>query len=318
MRITLSLIIPIYNAKDFIVETIQSVLYEIPNNVEVILVNDGSTDNSVEIIKQNFASQLTSEQLILIEQTNAGVSVARNTGIEQSKGEYISFVDADDLLFNNYYESVFSIINSQSPDIIDIGFRQFSVNADLSKNPDMFTYNNFGLLNTDDVISNIFAKSVFYSWARITKRTVLGDLRFPAGVNFCEDMIFLYQLYQQSERIYHIDKALYAYRDNAAGATRNMKPDYIKSMLMLYNQILNDNRPEISYLKINVFYVIYRCHCELNKRISIPFAVFIDTKKLAVRSCFDKKIPLRKKMILAIPNIHRHLVKLKNYCKSRT
>tara|TARA_R110000765_G_scaffold336654_2_gene426983 strand:+ start:775 stop:1731 length:957 start_codon:yes stop_codon:yes gene_type:complete len=317
VAVALSIIIPLYNAENYIVETIHSVLREIPDNVEVIVVNDGSTDNSIELIKNKFSSQLNAGKLLLLEQPNSGVSVARNTGIDQSKGDYITFVDADDLLFEDYYTSVFSVIKSLSPDIIDIGFRRFSDKEDLSNNPDMFTYNKFGALKTSEAINNVFAHAVFYSWARIIKRTVLGELRFPAGVNFCEDMIFLYQLYQKSATIYHIDKALYAYRDNPAGATRNIKPDYLDAMLSLYKKLIKDKRPEINYLKIAVFYVIYRCNGGSGKAIILPKSIFFDSKKLAFKFFFDKQIPLRKKMILLVPNIHQRLVSLKTYFLSR-
>jgi glycosyltransferase involved in cell wall biosynthesis len=317
VAVILSIIIPLYNAENYIVETIDSVVSEMPDNVEVIIVNDGSTDNSVALIKNKFSSQLNSGELLLLQQPNSGVSVARNTGIENSKGDYITFVDSDDLLFEDYYTSVFSVINNTAPDIIDIGYRRFSDENDLKNNPDMFTYNKFGSLKTDKVLSNIFASSFFYSWARIIKKTVLGGLRFPAGVNYCEDMIFLYQLYQKSETIYHIDKALYAYRDNPEGATRNMKPDYLEAMLALYQKLLKDNRPEISYLKITVFYVIYSCSGKIGKAVRLPLNVFIDSKKLAIKFFFDKEIPLRKKMILFMPNIHQKLACLKSYCKSR-
>ena len=318
MAVTLSIIIPLYNAENYIVETIESVVNKIPDNVEVIIVNDGSTDNSVSLIKSEFSTQLNSGKLLLLEQPNSGVSVARNTGIDNSKGDYITFVDADDLLFKDYYDSVFSIINSARPDIIDIGFRKFSNENELQSNSDIFTYNKFGTLKTNEVISNIFARAVFYSWSRIIKKTVLADLRFPPGVNYCEDLIFLYQLYQKSETIYHIDKALYAYRDNPDGATRNMKPDYLEAMLALYQKLLKDNRPEISYLKITVFYVIYSCSGKLGKAVILPLNVFIDSKKLGFKFFFDKKISLRKKMILLMPNIHQKLATLKTYFLSRS
>jgi glycosyltransferase involved in cell wall biosynthesis len=311
VEIKLSIIIPLYNAQDYIVNTVSSVLNGMPKNVELIIVDDGSTDNSVQLIKREFSKQLNTGYVSLLEQQNGGVSVARNTGIEQCKGEYITFVDADDLLFKDYYINVFSVIESESPDIIDIGFRRFSEEKDLRDNPDMFTYNDFGVLNTSDVISNIFSRAVFYSCTRITKKTVLGDLRFPEGVNFCEDMIFLYQLYQRSETIYHINKALYAYRDNADGATRNMKPNYLVTMLSLYFQLLKDRRPEINYLKVNVFYVIYRCSCELGESVPLPSKLFWDSKLLALNMLFQQRFPIRKRLILLAPNIFQLLRRTK-------
>jgi glycosyltransferase involved in cell wall biosynthesis len=311
----LTIIIPVFNAQEFIVDTLNSVLIGITDEVEIIIVNDGSTDDSVELIKTSFSRQLKAEQFILLEQENAGVSVARNVGIEHSKGEYITFVDADDLLLKNYYSTIFATIKSVAPDIIDFGYRKFTKVDQLNASRVMFTYNDFGSLKTDDVICNVFAHSVFYSWARVIKKTVLADLRFPVGVKFCEDMIFLYQLYEQSNTIFHIEKALYGYRDNEQGATRNTKPEYLVAMLQLYQKLLTDKRPEICYLRVNIFYVIYSCSRKLGKGIYLPLNVFIDSKKLAVKFLCDGYIPARNKLILAMPNIHRGIYYLKTLCK---
>ena len=97
-----------------------------------------------------------------------------------------------------------------------------------------------------------------------------------------------------------------------------MKPDYLEAMLALYQKLLKDNRPEISYLKITVFYVIYSCSGKIGKAVILPLNIFIDSKKLAFKFLFDKQIPVRKKMILLIPNIHQKLASLKTYFLSRS
>jgi len=308
----ISIIIPVFNAEDYIVSSLQSVLKGITEEIEVIIINDGSNDKSVSLIKLHFGEQILSKQFKLIEQQNAGVSVARNVGISSSEGKYIAFVDADDLLINNYFEQVLPIINEKSPDIIEFGYRRFSDEIDIVTNRDGFTHKAFGELKTQDVIDGIFAVSIFYTPLRIIKKSVVADLNFPVGVKFCEDMIFLYQLYQKSESIYHIDKALYAYRDNSNGATRNMKPEYIDAMLQLYQNLLEDKRPEISYLKVSVFYVIWRCNKELGQSIRLPFNIFMDSKKLTIQFLFDSKISMMKKLILAMPNLYRILANLKS------
>lgn len=308
----ISIIIPVFNAEDYIVSTLQSVLKGITDDIEVIIINDGSSDKSVNLIKDYFAEQIRSNQFKLIEQKNSGVSVARNVGISSSEGRYIAFVDADDLLINNYFEQVLPIINKKSPDIIEFGYRKFSDESNIVTNRDGFTHKTFGELKTQDVIDGIFAVSIFYTPLRIIKKSVMADLNFPVGVKFCEDMIFLYQLYQKSESIYHLDKVLYAYRDNSNGATRNMKPEYIDAMLQLYQKLLEDKRPEISYLKVNVFYVIWRCNKELGQGVQLPFNIFMDSKKLSIKFLFDSKISMMKKLILAMPRLYRILANLKS------
>ena len=94
-----SIIIPCYNASSYIKETINSVLTQTFQNFEILLINDGSTDNSSSIIKT-----IIDDRIHLVEQENQGVSSTRNKGIAMAKGEFIVFLDADDLLHPNFLE----------------------------------------------------------------------------------------------------------------------------------------------------------------------------------------------------------------------
>lgn len=101
-----SVVIPLYNKEHYIVDTINSVLKQTFQDYELIVVNDGSKDNSYEVAKT-----VKSDKINLIHQENQGVSVARNTGVENSKGEYIAFLDADDCWYPNYLETINSLID---------------------------------------------------------------------------------------------------------------------------------------------------------------------------------------------------------------
>ncbi|NMD01005.1 MAG: glycosyltransferase family 2 protein [Bacteroidales bacterium] len=103
----ISVIIPFYNASDFIDETIQSVLNQTFQNWEIILVNDGSTDNSADISKKYL-----SERIFLYEQKNMGVSMARNVGLKKAKGKYVVFLDADDILSNSFLEKRYDFLET--------------------------------------------------------------------------------------------------------------------------------------------------------------------------------------------------------------
>jgi len=312
----LSLIIPVYNAQEYIVDTLSSVLIGITDEVEVILVNDGSTDESVELIKDNFPSQLNSGLFVLLEQENAGVSIARNVGIEHSKGEYVGFVDADDILLPGYFSEVLKIINDYSVDIIEFGYKTFCHKVDLKIASECFIHSNLGMLKREVVLNDIFAASTWYSWSRVIKGSLLKQFSFPQGVKFCEDMMLLTSVYPKSKYIYHIDKALYGYRINEAGATLNINSSYLPEMVSFYKRYLSCNDKCIDYLKINVFYVMYRCSFESNIKLNIDNELYIDSKKLFFRLLFDKRIPLRKKIILGCPSLFRKLSLFKQKLKA--
>ena len=317
MKLVLSIVIPVYNSENYIVATLYSVIETIVDGVEVIIVNDGSTDKSVDVINKHFAAELVSGQFSLIAQKNAGVSVARNTGISQSKGEYLAFVDADDLLLSNYCSEIMDVINTSNPDIIEFGYKNFVSPTDLSTASERFIHKIFGLSKTLVLQDEIFLKSTWYPWARVFKASYFDRHEFPIGVRFCEDMMCIYKIYNESDTIYLINKALYGYRINPEGATLNMKVDYLEQMILFYNSIIMEKSKHMIYLKINALYVIYRSSLELNKSIKLPFNILIDSKLVFFATLLDSSLPSRKKQILAFPNIHAKLARFKRALRNK-
>ena len=299
----LSIIIPVYNAEKYIEQTLSSIIKQAPSNIEVIIVNDGSTDNSVKMIESSFRDELQSGLLKLLEQDNKGVSVARNNGIRNSRGEYVAFIDADDFILNGYFESIMSSIEEFHSDIIEFGCKQFNDENDIDKLPIIYTYSKFGKLIIKDVIDDIFIKGIFYPPLRVIKRKFLTTILFPANVKFCEDLMFFSEIYQKVKTTVHIPKALYAYRVNHEGATKNVKPEYIIEMVKFYLKISNKQQTSIKYLKVNVFFIIYKLHEVSSLPIKLSNEININRIKLFFTVLFDMKISLKKKVVLFSPNL---------------
>lgn len=114
-KIKISVIIPIYNVEQYLSQCLDSIINQTYTNLEIILINDGSTDNSEKICNQY---KLLDPRIIVIHKTNGGLSDARNTGIKIATGDYISFVDADDFIDKNMYTILFQKINTTNADII--------------------------------------------------------------------------------------------------------------------------------------------------------------------------------------------------------
>ena len=113
--IKLSVIVPVYNAENELKKSIESILSQTEKNIEIILVDDGSSDNSLYICKE---FEKKDRRIKVIHQENAGVSVARNTGIEVATGEYIGFVDSDDWIELNMYERLLSEAQRSGADVV--------------------------------------------------------------------------------------------------------------------------------------------------------------------------------------------------------
>lgn len=116
-----SVIVPVYNAEETIQRCLESLLYHIPQSAEVLVINDGSTDHSGEICRR-FAEQYPA--LRYMEKENGGVSTARNLGLDCACGEYVLFVDSDDYVEPQYWETIDDLIERYHPDMLQRGFRE--------------------------------------------------------------------------------------------------------------------------------------------------------------------------------------------------
>ena len=120
-NILLSLIIPVFNSQNTLVECLDSILNQSYNSYEIIIVNDGSTDNSQQIIEQY--AILYPSIIKYVTKDNSGIGGARNVGIDKATGQYLGFVDSDDYVASNYFTVIEKIVKSQEPDLIIFSYR---------------------------------------------------------------------------------------------------------------------------------------------------------------------------------------------------
>lgn len=111
----ISVIIPVYNGEKYIKRCINSLINQTYKNIEIIIINDGSKDNSINIIKEISEKD---KRIIIIDKENQGVSIARNAGIEKASGDYIMFVDVDDWVKTNMIEQMYKVIKKENVDIV--------------------------------------------------------------------------------------------------------------------------------------------------------------------------------------------------------
>ncbi|RZK26228.1 MAG: glycosyltransferase, partial [Flavobacterium sp.] len=209
----LSIVIPVYNKGEFIGACINSIITQTFTDFELILVNDGSTDDSAEICN---AWNLKDKRIKVVHQSNAGVSAARNKGISMASGTYIGFADGDDILEPDMYEILLSNANVYNADISVCGVKKIFPHKveRYYGTGKVKTYNRseglIGLLRKE------FLRSVY---DKVYKANIAKSVQFEGSIN--EDIFYNYLIFNKSNRTVFDDTIKYNYiiRDNSVSMT---------------------------------------------------------------------------------------------------
>jgi glycosyltransferase involved in cell wall biosynthesis len=296
----LSLIIPVYNVEKYIEECINSVIIQLDNRIEIIIVNDGTPDNSMKII-EHFLKDLPQnlqDCFIILNQENQGQSAARNRALDIVSGEYVGFVDSDDILDKNYIQELFNIIDSFNPDLISIRGGRFEKTINHQDvTSEMKLLDKVELYElTQKLKIEIFNRHHWFIWSYIVKKSVIKNNRFAVGVYF-EDALFLSSLMFEVNNIYFSDKKLYNYRSNYNGSLLSVSPENIEKNINsyrfvishYYNEIKNNSLYSISYVISLQSYLIYLKNKKGMFDMIKAYYEFIDCNK-----CVNKKLILNK------------------------
>lgn len=200
MEKKISVIIPIYNTGNYLEKCVNSVINQTYKNLEIILVNDGSTDNSNEIC-ENFKKE--DSRIIYINKKNTGVSDSRNLAINKSSGEYILFVDSDDYIEDTMIESLYNDIKKYDADLACCEY--------VSKNRKQ----QLKLLNKNEMLSVILKEkgTSGYIWDKLYKTSIIKNekILFDKEIYICEDMLFNARYIEKANKFIWTNKQLYNY-----------------------------------------------------------------------------------------------------------
>ena len=292
----ISIIIPMFNAEKTVEKTIKSVLAQQYSEYEIICVNDGSTDRTKEIVED---LKQKSSKIKLFNQENKGVSVARNLGIKVARGEYILFLDADDLLKKDYlsfftkymgkYDVIKCLLND-GKDKKDVSF----LNKECS----------FDFISKQMEMNNYFNVSI----GQLIKREVLisNSLFFDDKLTFGEDLLFNYYLYKCVKKIFVLDNTGYLYCPNDVSYTNNYSLEKVlrkcKDLLYLYSIMGYERYVDMCWYKI---YINIRNYIQLDKNSS--YKLFSDLYlRIYDKSLFNKKYNYKSKMDSLFMNLLAH------------
>ena len=219
MNKLVSIIIPIYNAENNISKCIESILKQTYSNIEVLCINDGSKDNSKEILEKY---QKEDERIIIINKENSGVSDTRNLGISHAKGDYVMFIDADDYIEKNYIKEMINIANKYECDHVISGYTEVNNNQKKEKTIYRDKEETFDITYPKE-INNAFKTSEFNPcWKQLISRKLLlkNKIKFNKEIKYGEDMLFSLECYVKSKKTMYLKKFGYYYTMNETSVMR--------------------------------------------------------------------------------------------------
>lgn len=254
----ISVIVPVYNSEEFVSECIESILNQTYPNIELILVDDGSKDNSGRICDQ-YANQ--HDNITAIHKQNGGAGAARNVGIEQAKGEFIIFVDSDDFIDNNMIESLYTLHLQTGSDVVGSQLSVATLSGKFIKTVDRMNQQTKTISSTQGVKELLLKEIDWSPCTKLISMKAIGNLRFLEG-RINEDIVFLYFLYQQCNSICYTKASYYYYRQNPKSVTRTLSPHTFD---MYTNALYIEAHP---------------CKYDVSK------AVFLYKSKTAIDCCF--------------------------------
>ena len=189
-KILVSVIVPVYNVQDYIEKCLDSLINQTLEQLEVIVIDDGSTDKTGLIVDE-YQNKYKSK-IKVIHKKNEGVSIARNVGLEKATGEYIGFLDSDDWVNYDMYEKLYKLAIKDNCDIVACDTlaiypdKKVLIESHINETS-----------TTEDLMLNAYA----VIWNKIYKREIIDGIKFKEKMNFCEDVQFLYMVYPKIKKI---------------------------------------------------------------------------------------------------------------------
>ena len=254
-----SVVMPVYNGEKYLRESVESVLNSTLKELELICVNDGSKDNSLNILREYAKNDC---RLVLINQKNQGESVARQNGLDMATGECIAFIDQDDRIDPRAYRTAYDSMKKYKADIICFGWKNFSDDGvKIARNDCEFN----GLEIYYDWWEAKKHRGSIYVWNKLYRRSFVVDngVRFSSKLRICDDEGFNLCAYSQAKKIVHIPCTFYNYRMNTSSSMFTTSlTKFIRSYAQMWRYVddyYEAHGVEISYLKKLVyFFSVYR------------------------------------------------------------
>ena len=241
-----SVIVPFYNVENYIEKCLETLVNQTLKDIEIILVNDGSKDRSIDIVNK-FLKQYP-EKIVYLEKENGGLSDARNFGIPHAKGEYITFLDSDDYVEKDMYENMYELAKKEDSDMVECDF--YWEYPDKLKTDEGTIYHGK---------KEMIEKVRVVAWNKLIKKEILekSDVKFPKGLRY-EDVEFTYKLVPYIEKVSFLKKPCvhYVQREGSISNKQNERNkeifDVLDNVISYYKEkeIYDTYKDELEYIYV--------------------------------------------------------------------
>lgn len=240
-----SVVIPVYNVEKYLKECLDSVCNQTLANIEIICVNDGSTDSSLDILNEYAKND---DRIKIISQPNQGLGASRNRGLKESSGKYVYFIDSDDYIDLTCLEKLLDNAVSNDSDLVLFKFQNVDDYNNLHKRradfkiDDIFgkiDYNDFTFTYND--VRRHVMNSAYSACLKLYRKEFIDSFEFPVGLNF-EDVVVHVEVMLNAERISFVPEFLYYYRSNPDSISNTTESGYdIFKVIDLVEEYLKGN-----------------------------------------------------------------------------
>lgn len=280
----ISIIIPIYNTELYLSNCLSSISAQSYRNIEILLINDGSTDSS-KLIAERYAA--TESRAKFISQPNAGVAAARNTGLINASGDLIIHADSDDILPSDAIETLYKSMEENNSDIAIGDYIVRYPNKDILVSP--------GLPGDQEAFLAGLLKGTYHAslWNKLIKRSLYDGLQFDAGLDYMEDMLILAKIFlNHNIKISYINKAIYIYRQRAGSYTNSLSQKSLETKGIIINKLCTMFEARYGF----DFFVSIKNKHRLQTLMRDP--TFENTDKADWSILNDREISLKHKILL--------------------
>lgn len=318
----ISIILPVFNTKNYLEECIESILNQVYKNIELIIVDDGSSDGSIDICK---TYEKKDSRIRFIQQENGGLSSARNTGLDICNGDYICFIDADDYVKSDYIEKLYKSIKENNTNISVCGYADLCVDntldsADISSYQELLTGKKF---LKDRGINTVV-------WNKMYNASIWKDLRFDIG-RLHEDLFIMHKIMYNDNPVSVVKEDLYIHRKRNDSITGK------KFDLKRANDIIEASENRINFFRNKEHDFYCMCLIELIDKLNKEYGrlYMYDKKKYKrelkdmhtrAKECYREYIfskknknscSIKNTMFIFMPNIITRLKILKSHMRGR-
>lgn len=310
-----SVIIPAYNIEDYIGRCLDSIISQTYKNLEIIVVDDGSRDYTGEIL-DNYAKK--DRRIKVIHKENGGVSSARNKGIEAAEGDYIGFIDGDDLIEPEMYKTLVDLLEEENADIAHCGYQMVF--------PDRIDYyHNTGkkkIQTTEEGLKDLLSGEMIEPGLvnKLYKKELIKNCRLNETVKINEDLLMNYQLFKLSQKSVYYDITPYSYMIRSGSATGansliTKREDSLRVLNQIKDDCINNNLLSIIY-KRYIYLLMAICRDGLKDKSYMKYQkkqrkqLKKELKTDVFKSCIPKKLKYMSLFSCYFPHIMKIIYKM--------